>query len=91
MDKQHFGFGSSEEWRIQGAVSLIPGNAVPDGKLCTLGETGLKPQISKARIFSVRIRLRLKVQAKSLYIEVNDASTATKAFFSFAYIICTKN
>ena len=44
----------------------------------------------KPELFSVRIWLRLKARTKSLYIEVNDATMATKAFFSFVYIICTE-
>jgi len=34
MDRQHFGFGGTEEWRIQDAVLWMPGNAAPDGKNC---------------------------------------------------------
>jgi len=34
MANQYFGFGDSDELQIQGAVSWIPGNAVPNGKLC---------------------------------------------------------
>jgi len=32
MTNQYFGFGGSEEWRIQGAFPWMPGNAAPVGK-----------------------------------------------------------
>ena len=35
MLRQYSGIGGSEEWRIQGAASWMPGNALPNGKFCT--------------------------------------------------------
>jgi len=34
IPRQYSGFGGSEEWRIQDAASWMPGNTVPNGKLC---------------------------------------------------------